>query len=200
MFQNIADSQLSASDASTFLISQMVAFGIEAENSIHIIDAINEVSNNYAVSSTDVSSALSKTSSAMVVLGNSFEQTIGLVTAGGEILQGQAGKVARGLRTIGNNFANTAKQSGQLEYTVNGVSKSLSLMDETTGDMKSTFQIFQDLKIDWDNMTNAEKQAIAITNAGERFCPFRFNCWNTLKILRLNFFSNKKVAHLINVI
>lgn len=97
MFQNIADSQLSASDASTFLISQMVAFGIEAENSIHIIDAINEVSNNYAVSSTDVSSALSKTSSAMVVLGNSFEQTIGLVTSGGEILQGQAGKVARGL-------------------------------------------------------------------------------------------------------
>ena len=71
------------------------------------------------------------------------------------------------LRTIGNNFANAAKQGGEIEYSVGGVTKSLSLLDKTTGDLKPTFEIFKDLKSDWDNMTNSEKQAIAITYAGK---------------------------------
>lgn len=98
MYRNIADEQISSSDSAALLTSQMKAFNITAQDSTHIIDAINEVSNNYAVSSSDVSSALTKTSSAMSVLGNSFEETIGLVTAGTEIMTGQASKVARGLK------------------------------------------------------------------------------------------------------
>lgn len=71
------------------------------------------------------------------------------------------------LRTIGNNFANAAKSGKDLEYQVGGTTKSLSLMDSATGDMKSTFQIFKELKNDWDNMTNSEKQNLAITYAGK---------------------------------
>lgn len=96
LYQNVADDAISASDSAAIIISQMKAFNIPAEDAIHIIDSINAVSNNFAVSSTDVATALSKTSSAMGVLGNDFEQTIGLVTAGTEIMTGQATKVARG--------------------------------------------------------------------------------------------------------
>lgn len=167
LYQNVADGAVSASDSASFIISQMKAFGIEAENSIDIINAVNAVSNNFAVSSTDISSALTKTSSAMSVLGNDFQSTIGLVTAGTEIMTGQAGKVARGLRTIGNNFASAAKEADSIEYSVGGVTKSLDLLNEKTGDIKSTFEIFSDLKDDWDSMTNAEKQALAITYAGQ---------------------------------
>lgn len=39
-FTNIADTQISSADAASFLISQMKAFNIEAENSEHIIDAV----------------------------------------------------------------------------------------------------------------------------------------------------------------
>ena len=167
LYQNVADGAVSASDSASFIISQMKAFGIEAENSIDIINAVNAVSNNFAVSSTDISSALTKTSSAMSVLGNDFQSTIGLVTAGTEIMTGQAGKVARGLRTIGNNFASAAKEADSIEYSVGGVTKSLDLLNEKTGNIKSTFEIFSDLKDDWDSMTNAEKQALAITYAGQ---------------------------------
>ena len=167
LYQNVADGAVSASDSASFIISQMKAFGIEAENSIDIINAVNAVSNNFAVSSTDISSALTKTSSAMSVLGNDFQSTIGLVTAGTEIMTGQAGKVARGLRTIGNNFASAAKEADSIEYSVGGVTKSLDLLNEKTGDIKPTFEIFSDLKDDWDSMTNAEKQALAITYAGQ---------------------------------
>lgn len=167
VYQNVADEAISAGDSASFIISQMKAFNIASQDAQHIIDAVNETSNRFAVSSADVASALTKTSSAMGVLGNDFNQTIGLVTAGTEILTGQASKVARGLRTIGNNFANAATEAGSISYQVDGVTKSLSLLDSTTGDMKSTFQIFNDLKGSWDKMTNAEKQALAIAYAGK---------------------------------
>ena len=102
----------------------------------------------------------------MSVLGNSFEETIGLVTAGTEIMTGQASKVARGLRTIGNNIADTANKTGELSYSVDGTTKSISLLDETTGDMKSTYQVLGDIAKDWDRMSQSEQQAIAIALAG----------------------------------
>ena len=43
LYQNIADEQVSTSDATALLVSQMKAFNVEAEDSIKIIDQINEV-------------------------------------------------------------------------------------------------------------------------------------------------------------
>ena len=68
MFQNVADSELSASDSASFIISQMKAFNITAEDSISIVDSVNEVSNTFAVSSTDISAGLTKASASMMAL------------------------------------------------------------------------------------------------------------------------------------
>ena len=43
LYQNVADSELSAGDASAYVISQMKAFDIEAEDAMSIIDKTNEV-------------------------------------------------------------------------------------------------------------------------------------------------------------
>jgi TP901 family phage tail tape measure protein len=77
LYQNIADEQLSASDASSVIISQMKAFNITADKSTHIIDSINAVSNNFAVSSGDIGRGLTSAGAALSTYGNSFEQTIG---------------------------------------------------------------------------------------------------------------------------
>lgn len=42
MFSNVADEAVSAADSASFIISQMIAFGIEAENAESIIDKVNE--------------------------------------------------------------------------------------------------------------------------------------------------------------
>lgn len=78
MYQNVADESISAADSAGFIIAQMKAFNIEAEDATHIIDAVNAVSNNYAVSSSDLANNLGKVSSALAVGGNSFEETLGL--------------------------------------------------------------------------------------------------------------------------
>ena len=83
------------------------------------------------------------------------------------MLTGQASKVARGLRTIGNNFSDAANDAGLIEYKVKGATKQLELFDAATNDMKSTFQILSELKDDWDKMSNAEQQALGIAYAGK---------------------------------
>ena len=78
MYQNVADEAISASESASFIIAQMTAFGIEAENAEHIIDAVNEVSNSFSVSSAQLANSLGIVSSALSVGGNSFEEVIGL--------------------------------------------------------------------------------------------------------------------------
>lgn len=43
MLQNVADEELSAGEAANFLISQMTAFHLEAQDATHVLDALNEV-------------------------------------------------------------------------------------------------------------------------------------------------------------
>ena len=99
MYQNVSDEAISAGDSASFIIAQMTAFGIEAENAIHIIDAVNETANQFSVSSGQLANSLGIVSSALSVGGNSFEEVIGLMTAGTEVTR-NASKVARGNKSL----------------------------------------------------------------------------------------------------
>lgn len=43
LYQNIADEELTAGEAANFIISQMKAFNLTADDAMHIIDSVNEV-------------------------------------------------------------------------------------------------------------------------------------------------------------
>ena len=159
LFQNIADSELSASDAALVIISNLKAFNIDAQDSIRVIDAINEVSNNFSVSSTDLSLGLSKTAAAMGTLGNSFEQTVALMTSAGEIMPNQSGKIARGLRTVGLQLANLANKSSELSLGYGNVTVALK---DSEGQMRSTYDILNEIKDTWDKMSEAQKQSLGL--------------------------------------
>lgn len=94
-FQNVSDQAITAADSASFIISQMVAFGIEAQNAEHIIDGVNEVSNNFSVSSADLANNLGNMSAVMSQTGNSFEQSLGMLTAVTEVTR-NASKASRG--------------------------------------------------------------------------------------------------------
>lgn len=82
MFQNVADEQISAGDAADFLISQLIAFNQigdnTTDNALHIVDALNEVANSFAVGTGDLATGLKTVASSSSAMGNSLEQTIGL--------------------------------------------------------------------------------------------------------------------------
>lgn len=162
LYQNVADSEITAGESASYITSQMKAFNITADDAISILDKTNEVSNRFAVSSTDISSALTKTSGAMATYGNTIDETIGLTVAGAEILTGQAGKVSRGLRSVGAEIVKLADETGQFSYQVDGATKTLSLFDEQ-GKMLSTFDVLSKLAEDWNQMTEAEQSNVALT-------------------------------------
>lgn len=78
LYMNIADAEISAGEASSYVISQMKAFDMGVEDAINIIDKTNEVSNSFAVSSTDIASALTKQSASLSAYGNSIDESIAL--------------------------------------------------------------------------------------------------------------------------
>lgn len=76
-FQNVADTAISAEQAAASITSQLRAYGESAEYATHVIDAYNEVANNFAVSTADLSKAMEIASAGMATYGNSFEETMG---------------------------------------------------------------------------------------------------------------------------
>ncbi len=79
LFRNVADEEISSAESAGFIVSQMKAYGDETTAfAEHTVNAINNVSNNMAVSSADIESGLSKTAAAMATAGNTFEESVAL--------------------------------------------------------------------------------------------------------------------------
>ncbi len=156
-YQNVADTAVSAEDAAASIVSQIRAFGEDASFATHVIDAYNEVANNFSVGTNDLSKAMEVAASGMATYGNSFEQVIGLVTAGTEIMQGRSSQVARGLSTIAARIVKN--QDALAEYGIT--------VENVDGSLKSTFDVLSELKPKWDSMTDAQRTALGDTIAGQ---------------------------------
>ena len=156
-YQNIADTAVSAGDAAASITSQIRAFGEDASFATTVINAYNEVANNFSVGTNDISNAMEIASSGMATYGNSFQQVIGLVTSGTEIMQGRASQVARGLSTIAARIVKN--QDALAEYGIQ--------VEKTDGSLKSTFDVLSELKPKWDAMTDAQRVALGDTLAGQ---------------------------------
>lgn len=98
--------------------------------------------------------ALTKTGAALKGYGNSYSETIGLITAGTEMLPNQASKVARGWRTIGANILKLAQDEEVLQVANGKVNISLR---DSEGNMKSTYQILKQLSEGTDEMYHGVK-------------------------------------------
>ena len=170
MYTNIADEEVGAAESAEFMVAQMKAFNVEAEDAIHIIDAVNEVANKYAVSSADIANNLGKSSAVMANAGNSYEQMIGLLTAGTEITR-NASKVANGLKTITlrlQGMDDEGEASLELMAQMEVLFSKLGLsVYKTDGSLKNTYEILKDLAPVYKEATAAEKAYITETIAGK---------------------------------
>ena len=80
LYQNVGDNMTQES-ASSSMISTLQGFQMQADEAMHIVDTYNEVGNKFAIGSDGIGEALQRSASSMYAANNSFEQTVGLVTA-----------------------------------------------------------------------------------------------------------------------
>lgn len=104
--------------------------------------------------------------------GNSFDQVVGIMTAGTEIMVGMPSQVARGWRTIGANILKVAQTSD--EYTAASGKVRIETRKQN-GEMKNTYEMMKDLyegqkgvSKGWKELSKEEQSAIALELAGKQ--------------------------------
>lgn len=166
MLQNVADEQLSAGDAASFLISQIKAFNIDAKDAINIVDQVNAVSNNYAVSSGDLAQALGIVASTSAAVGNSMSETLAMTTAITEQTR-SASKASRGLNTIFSRYSQILDESSSTGKKLTEIFEGLNIaLYDQDGQIRSTYDILSDLASVWGSLSKNEQEYIALTSSG----------------------------------
>lgn len=174
MFTNIADTQTSTAESAEFLIATMKAFNLTADDTEHIIDAVNEVSNKYAVSSGDLASSIGRVASTLAISGTTFEQTMGLMTGATEIIR-NPGKVANGLKTISLRLQGMEEAADGSAQSVDGLSSKMQSefanigvsITDANGQIRSTYDILTDVGKEWPKLTANQKAYYAELAAGK---------------------------------
>lgn len=75
------------SQATDTLISAVQAFGYTAETSMDVVDLLNMIGNNYAVSTADLAQSLTKSSASLVAAGGNLAEAAALTATANAIVQ-----------------------------------------------------------------------------------------------------------------
>lgn len=165
-------------EATESLVSMSQAY--KDLDKMDIIDVLNNIGNNYSISTDGLATALKDSASALVTANNDLNEAISLTTAGNAITQDPS-KVGAGLRTISLRLVGTeeAKQElSDLGEETDGMITTVSklrdtIMDATkaassdgkgfdildsNGNYKSTYEIMQGLADLYDNIVKKDKE------------------------------------------
>lgn len=168
IYQNVGDGVESIDDATSSIISTMQAFGIEAQNSMRIVDKFNAIGNRFATTSGDVGEALKRSASAMEAANNSLDETIALYTAAQTTVQ-DADVVGTALKTLSLRIRGAESELEEAGLETEGMADSTSklraevealtgvdiMLDDTT--FKSTYQILKEISEVWDQITDVSQ-------------------------------------------
>lgn len=139
------------------LVTAMKSFNIEASDSITIVNSLNKLGNEFATDAKSLGEGLRNSASSMAVAGNDLNQTLALLTGGGEITQnvgelGNALRVAamrlRGmkgqLQEIGEEFENVESIS-KIQTQIYNLSKGKVNIFKDDGSFKSTYEQLKEI-------------------------------------------------------
>lgn len=165
------------STASTALIAIIKGFNVPAEESRSILDKINEVSNNFSVSSSDLTDGLRRVGAVMKQNNVSIDESIGLLVGAQQGLQ-NIEKVSSGIITISTRL-NRVSESIE---DVNGLTVKLGdafeaytqgrvKLENMDGSLRSTYDILVDLAGIWDTLDDKSQAYLGFLSSGQRQSP-----------------------------
>lgn len=173
---NISENLKDSGEAASSLVNIMKGFGNESVDFARKInDSINQVSNTEAVDFDNLVDGATRLSAVADQAGMSFEQMLGTLTGGYEIL-GNMEKVATGQITIFSRLQAIQLEGeeevstvAKLEETFSNATKgAVHIVDETTGQLRNVYDILDDIAEVWDSLDKNTREALAIEAAGIR--------------------------------
>ena len=160
IMSNVSDLNLDESVSS--LVGTMNAFNISAGDSLHIVDALNEIDNNYSISTKQLAESLSKAGGTAKTFGVSMEEVAGATTAIGAVTQESGAIIGNSLKTIYSRITTMQPSIDILD----SVGVSVRKIGENGVEMKPVNDILGELAGKWSGLTAEQQQNIGVTIAG----------------------------------
>lgn len=174
MLQNVGD--IDASDAQDAITSIIKAYDIDASEIESVMDMLVEVGNHFPISVSQIAEGMTNASSTLHAAGNSFEQSVALLTAANTTIQ-DAAKSSTGLRTIAARIRNTKTELDDLgevmteasyEELVQTLTDCGVALTDINGEYRSTYDIMSDIAAKWDTLDSMQQAALATALSGTR--------------------------------
>lgn len=145
------------------------------ELSADIIDKLNNIGNNYSISTSELAESLKRSSGTLIAAGNDIDKSIALTTAGNAIIQdpesvGNALKVismrlrgtsAKELEDQGEDTDGLIETTSKLESQIKSLTaingKAGVSITDLNGNYRDTYEILQDIADIWDQIGEADK-------------------------------------------
>lgn len=178
MYQNIAKG-ITQESASEYMVSTLQGFHIAADQSESVLDAINEVANNYAIDQAGIGEALERSAASFNASGTSLNEAIALVTATNETLQnpetvGTFWKTfsarVRGADTELQELGEDTDAYTQTTSKLRDLVKQLTGFDimKNDNEYKDLYDIVVGIGEKWNSLTDIEQASLGEALAGKR--------------------------------
>lgn len=151
---------LSTTEATEAITAAMKVYGKEGQSTLQFLDAWAEVEAKHAITSGDLANALKKAAAVAKTSGVSFDQLNAIITGIGETSRQTGKEIGTSLRFMFRRIQadKAPKQLAQIGVPV----------VTGTGELKSTFDILDQLAGKWDELSNAQRLNIATAIGGRR--------------------------------
>ncbi|MEA2079172.1 MAG: phage tail tape measure protein, partial [Pseudomonadota bacterium] len=151
---------LSAQDATEALTSATKQFSDAGEDSITFLDSWIEVAARHAITSKDLALAMQRAGSAAKNAGIDFNQLNAIVTGIGVTTRQTGREIGTSIRFMARRLT-AAKAPAELAKV--GIQAFLP-----TGEVRRAFDIFDELAMKWDDLTQAQRLNISMAVGGRR--------------------------------
>ena len=156
-------------DMVKYMSVPMKAFQKEGLKSKDIINSMNQVSNKHAIEMDDLGQAYQRASSTMAQTGTTFAQVTGIITAAQEGTREGGDKIGNAYKTIAANLnqigSGVTKQAQNKDAFFNKMGVQLK---DSNGNLKSTYQIMDQLSKKWKKMSAEDRNTAALYAAGKQ--------------------------------
>lgn len=181
VFKNVGDGLDGIDDASEKIISIVKAFPEFEGNAMEIVDKMNEVGNNYAISSAGIGEALQRSVGALTAANNTLDESIALAVGMNAVTQDPA-KVGTSLKTLTMYLRASKTEAEEAGEETDGMAESVSKLRgeilaltgqkvdiyDDNGDFKSTIQIMRELAAVWDQLSDVSQANLLERLGGKR--------------------------------
>lgn len=156
--------------AASDMISILKAFDIQAEESMDVIDKLYNVANKEPLDFGNITQMLVTAGGTLAQSGTKLEESMGLLTGAFATLRNSS--VANGLIFISQRLRGLDEDGEAIDGLVPKLQALFSSVginiEDQNGELRSTFDILQDLAAVWDQLSSKQKQYFGEKAAGNR--------------------------------